>query len=150
MYEDLLNGYTVNLRKQIWKLKIPLNIKIFMWFLYNKVILTKDNLAKRNWNGCKKCVFCDSEESIDHLFFTCRFAHFLWTIVQYAFNIIPPANSTYMFGNWLNGEEKSLKAQIRVGTCALLWSIWRYRNNVVFNNARHANFLQVKIGRAHV
>ena len=141
MYEDLLNGYTVNLRKQIWKLKIPLKIKIFMWFLYNKVILTKDNLAKRNWIGCKKCVFCDSEESIDHLFFTCRFAHFLWTIVQYAFNIIPPANSTYMFGNWLNGEEKSLKAQIRVGTCALLWSIWRCRNDVVFNNARHANFL---------
>ena len=71
VYEDSLNGNTVDLRKYIWKLKIPLKIKIFMWFLFNKVILTKDNLAKRNWNGCKKCVFCDSEESIDHLFFTC-------------------------------------------------------------------------------
>ena len=78
MYEDFLNGHTVHLRKHIWKLKVPLKIKIFMWFLFNKVILTKDNLAKRNWNGCKKCVFCDSKESIDHLFFTCPFAHLLW------------------------------------------------------------------------
>ena len=143
LYEDYLNGHTVNLRKQIWKLKVPLKIKIFMWFLYNKVILTKDNLARRNWNGCKKCVFCDSEESIDHLFFTCPFAHFLWTIVQYTFNIVTPANSTNMFGNWLDGVEKDLKAQIRVGACALLWSIWRCRNDIIFNNARNANFLQV-------
>ena len=33
LYEELLNGHTVNLRKQIWKLKVPLKIKIFMWFL---------------------------------------------------------------------------------------------------------------------
>ena len=143
MYEYLLHGHTVNLRKQIWKLKIPLKIKIFMWFVFNKVILTKDNLAKRNWNGCKKCVFCDSEESIDHLFFTWPFAHLLWTIVQYTFNITPPINSTDMFENWLNGVEKKLKAQIRVGTCALLWSIWKCRNDIVFNKGGYPNFLQV-------
>jgi hypothetical protein len=39
-----------------------------MWFLNRKEILTKDNLAKRNWNGCKKCAFCDEEETIEHLF----------------------------------------------------------------------------------
>ena len=114
-----------------------------MWFLFNKVILTKDNLAKRNWNGCKKCVFCDLEESIDHLFFTCPFAHFLWTIVQYAFNITPPVNGTNMFGSWLDGVHKSLRAQIRVGSCALLWSIWRCRNDIVFNKGGHPNFLHV-------
>jgi hypothetical protein len=44
----------LNLRKYIWKMKVLLKIKIFMWFLHQKVILTKDNLAKRNWTGCKK------------------------------------------------------------------------------------------------
>jgi hypothetical protein len=39
-----------------------------MWFLNNKVVLTKANLAKRNSNGCQKCCFCDSLESIEHLF----------------------------------------------------------------------------------
>ena len=88
-------------------------------------------------------MFCDSEESIDHLFFSCPFAHFLWTIVQYTFNIVTPTNSSNMFGVWLDGVEKGLKAQIRVGTCALLWSIWRCRNDIIFDNAHHANFLQV-------
>jgi hypothetical protein len=47
MYLDMMNGHTIYLRKYLWKLKIPLKIKIFMWFLNNKVLLTKDNLAKR-------------------------------------------------------------------------------------------------------
>uniref|UniRef100_A0A0E0BJQ6 Uncharacterized protein n=1 Tax=Oryza glumipatula TaxID=40148 RepID=A0A0E0BJQ6_9ORYZ len=30
---------------------MPLNIKIFMWYLLNGVVLTKDNLVMRNWHG---------------------------------------------------------------------------------------------------
>jgi len=47
MYLDLLNGQTVFL-KYIWKIKVPLKIRIFIWFLHRKEILTKDNLVKRN------------------------------------------------------------------------------------------------------
>jgi hypothetical protein len=66
-----MNGHMVYLKKYIWELKVRLKIKIFMWFLHKKVILTKDNVSKRNWNGCKKCVFCDHEELINYLFFEC-------------------------------------------------------------------------------
>jgi hypothetical protein len=48
-------------------MKVPLKIRIFMWFLNRKEILTKDNLVKRNWTGDKKCAFCDEEETIEHL-----------------------------------------------------------------------------------
>ena len=48
LYLDLMSGHTVVLRKFIWKMKVPLKIRIFMWFLFRKVILTKDNLARRN------------------------------------------------------------------------------------------------------
>ena len=54
MYTDYMHGHTLFLRKYLWKLKVPLNIKVSMWFLQRKVILTKDNLVKRNWAGCKK------------------------------------------------------------------------------------------------
>jgi hypothetical protein len=37
----------------IAKIKIPLRIKIFMWFVHKQVILTKDNLANRRWEGSK-------------------------------------------------------------------------------------------------
>jgi hypothetical protein len=143
MYADLMNGHTVFLRKYIWKLKVPLKVKIFMWFLFHKVILTKDNLAKRNWTGCKKCAFCDSKESINHLFFHCPFAKLIWRTIQFTFNIPPPANVTNMFGNWLNGVDKKNKNNVRIGICSLMWAIWNCRNDVVFNKRTHVNFLQV-------
>ena len=34
--------------KKIWKAKIPLKVKIFMWYLHRGVVLTKDNLTRRN------------------------------------------------------------------------------------------------------
>jgi hypothetical protein len=48
-----------------------------------------------------------------------------------------------MFGNWLNGIEPIVKARIRVGVCALVWEIWNYRKDVVFNKTSVPNFLQV-------
>jgi hypothetical protein len=48
MYLDLLDDDTKYLKKYIWKMKVPLKIKIFMWVFHRKVILTKDNLLKRN------------------------------------------------------------------------------------------------------
>ena len=42
----------VNNRK-ICKMKIPLKNKIFAWYLHRGVILTKDNLARKNWQRSK-------------------------------------------------------------------------------------------------
>jgi hypothetical protein len=49
MYLDLLNDHTMYLKKYIWKIKVPLKIRIFIWFFHKKVIFTKDNLKKKNW-----------------------------------------------------------------------------------------------------
>ena len=69
--------------------KIPLKIKIFMWYLKRGVILTKDNLVRWNWNGNKQYCFCSSDETIQHLFFECHVAKFLWRAVQFSFNLHP-------------------------------------------------------------
>ena len=124
-------------------MKVPLKIRIFMWFLYRKVILTKDNLAKRNWNGNKCCSFCDTEETIQHLFFECPLAKIVWRIVHMAINITPPKNITHLFGSWLKGIDKSTLKSIRVGVCAVLWALWNVRNDFVFNKPKKSSFLQV-------
>ena len=119
-YEDLLNGHTRYLRKYFWKLKIPLKIKIFLWFLNRKEILTKYNLIKRRWTGCKKCVFCDVDESTEHLFIKCSFARDIWRLVHFTFNVYPPSYISNMFGNWLKGIDKVTKARIRIGVAVIL------------------------------
>uniref|UniRef100_A0A453AJI4 Reverse transcriptase zinc-binding domain-containing protein n=1 Tax=Aegilops tauschii subsp. strangulata TaxID=200361 RepID=A0A453AJI4_AEGTS len=58
-YLDLINAGTVPRSIHIWKVKVPLRIKIFMWFVHKQVILTKDNLLKRHWVGSSRCCFCD-------------------------------------------------------------------------------------------
>ena len=143
MYSDYMNGHTRFLHKYIWRMKVPLKIRILMCFLHRKVLLTKDNLAKRNWQGSKKCCFCDQDESIHHLFISCPFAKVIWRIVHMTFNLSPPTNITNLFGNWLRGINKKDKVQIRVGVCALLWAIWNVRNDFVFNKPRASSFLQV-------
>jgi hypothetical protein len=48
-----------------------------------------------------------------------------------------------MFGNWLNGVPKDVKARIRIGSLALCLSICTCRNNIIFNKQNNTNFLQV-------
>jgi hypothetical protein len=52
LLDMLINSISNN---KLWKLKVPLRIKVFRWYLRKGIVLTKDNLAKRNWHGSKKC-----------------------------------------------------------------------------------------------
>ena len=47
MYRALLGVQALPYNILVWKLKLPLKIKVFMWYLYKGVILIKDNLARR-------------------------------------------------------------------------------------------------------
>jgi hypothetical protein len=48
MYQAFLDTNIVPHNSYLWKLKIPLKIKVFLWILFRDVILTKDNLVRRN------------------------------------------------------------------------------------------------------
>jgi hypothetical protein len=87
------------------------------------VLLNRDNLAKRNWNGSKKCCFCDLEETVNHLFIFCPFARLVWRIIFARYDIPPPTNITSMFLNWKIGIDSKTKAKIRIGISVVCWSI---------------------------
>jgi hypothetical protein len=57
MYLVLISNGAIIRNNLIWRMKAPLKNKIFMWYLYKEVVLTKDNLARRNWNEGKRCCF---------------------------------------------------------------------------------------------
>jgi hypothetical protein len=99
MYNALITNGNIVQDTLLWKLKLPLKIKIFQWYLKKGVVLTKDNLIKRNWNGSKRCAFCSKDETIQHLFFDCHYASFIWNIVYFTFGIAKPFNVSHMFGD---------------------------------------------------
>jgi hypothetical protein len=84
---------------------------------------------------------CGNKETVDHLSVSCPFWCLVWRVIYFTYNIPPPVNVTKLFGNWLYGIDKKTKARIRVGVCALVWAIWNFRNDIVFNKATKPNLM---------
>ena len=69
MYVELMNSGPIFVGSIFGKLKSLLRLKCSCGFSKGRyVVLTKDNLAKRNWHDSKKSCFCHQEETIHHLF----------------------------------------------------------------------------------
>ena len=143
LYLHLIDTPPPFLHKKLWKIKIPLKIKIFLWFLQRGVILTKDNLARKNWKGSQKCTCCNMNETIQHLFIDCPFAKMIWRIIFYATNLPQPRSIDHMFGTWLRNQHKRIRGMIWVGVAAMCWAIWRCRNDVIFNKTKCNSLMQV-------
>jgi len=130
-------------------MKALLKIKIFLWYLRKGVVLTKDNLAKRNWQGSKQYCFCHKDEKIKHLFFECRFARAVWAIIHAAFGLAQPRSVSNMFGSWLVSFKKEFKPLVLLGAAATCWSLWLSRNNLVFEKKQYHSPLQVIFSTIH-
>ena len=68
MYLDVINSSSIPSSKHVWNVKVPSRVKVFMWFVHKQVILTKDNLTKRNLTSSMRFSLCDRDETIKHLF----------------------------------------------------------------------------------
>jgi hypothetical protein len=104
-------------------------MKKISWYLLRGLILTKDNLVKRKWQGNNRCVCFHHEETIKHLFFQCCFAIFIWPIIQVALGLYPPRSVVNIFRNWLHGIDLRFRTLIRVVAIVVIWSLWLCRND---------------------
>ena len=121
---------------------MPLKIKIFMWYLLKGVVLTKDNLARRNWNGSLRC-FCMKNETIQHLFIECHYAKFVWRAVQFSLGLYLPTTISNMFDGWLLGVDKKKSKLILVGASAICWALWLTSNDMVLDKSPSISYMQV-------
>jgi hypothetical protein len=140
LYNDIILRVGARANCWAWKAKLPLKIKIFLWFLKNGVVLTKDNLVKRRWKGCG---FCAQQEIVQHLFFDCPMARLVWGCVVVAFGINKPTSVQHLFGPWLRSFSKKQRNLVVIGVAALCWAIWISRNDLVFNKSQYVSTLQV-------
>jgi hypothetical protein len=76
--------FHVEIFRNIWRSKIPDKIKIFIWLVAQKAILAKDNMLKK-WKGNPGCYFCGSNETVEHLLFSCPIAKVIWGFVAFCF-----------------------------------------------------------------
>jgi hypothetical protein len=129
------HDYGLNFSR-IWKAKLPLKIKIFMWLVIQNSILTKDNLGKRKWKGNKSCAFCSENESVQHLFFECSTAKYVWSLLAHSLGAVCRPNSLEQYWTWVQNILPQAPSMHTVGLATVVWAIWRTRNNVCFNKKK--------------
>ena len=113
------------------------------------VILTKNNLARRNWNGSKVCCFCNNLETTQHLFFDRHYACFLWCAVYWVFGITSPTSVSHLFGEWSKLGRRKHNLLVLTGASTLCWAIWLTRNDFAFNKRQNKLFCKY-CSRGHI
>jgi hypothetical protein len=120
--------------KHLWKSKIPLKIKIWLWMIWHNAIATKDNLLKRNWHGNASCQFCNCPESISHIFFSCPAAKFVWSAVGKLIGARTRPGSFTQFFWWIPRFIPASRNTQIAGLAAICWAIWKLRNRACFDH----------------
>lgn len=69
----------------VWKTKIPLKVKFFLWQMSNDRLQAASCLKEKGWKGSELCVLCKKRESVDHIFFSCPISRYAWCIIKHAF-----------------------------------------------------------------
>jgi hypothetical protein len=125
---------------RLWKGGVPSKICAFSWQLLLNRIQTKDNLCRRRiiQHQNTNCVLCGLvEESALHLFLHCEKTAVVWYAIMkwLGLVIIVPHNLTSSFailGEY--GKGKRGKVCLSLIWNSYVWSIWKFRNDHIFNN----------------
>lgn len=125
---------------EIWKASAPSKVKIFSLLLLKYRLLAREMLNRRGMNCEVHCVMCDdgAVETANHLFFHCRNAMEVWS--QFANFMINgdtvedtwEASSSYYCGN-----SGTLRHVWITNFMAVLWSLWRQHNEVIFRGKKY-------------
>ncbi|CAN1322722.1 hypothetical protein LINPERPRIM_LOCUS32494, partial [Linum perenne] len=118
---------------------IPSKIACLCWKIYFRKLATNDNLQRRGFHLANRCVLCNSElESMDHLFLNCTYASEIWTLLSSKLSIHGPFQSSvvgFIIGWKGLNCTMSFSSARKVLLHAVLWFIWKERNDRIFRDS---------------
>lgn len=116
--------------RKLWNLKVPAKVKNLLWRAVTGCLPCKVQLRTKNVAVNDTCPMCnEGAESIIHGLVTCSFSTTCWNIID----INTRWNNQISFGDWLQSMFDSCGRNELQLVTILLWSIWRCRNEVVWN-----------------
>jgi hypothetical protein len=126
--------------KNIWRTAVPSKVSALAWQVFLDRIPTRDNLRKRGIipMGENLCPLCGTVgETSNHLFLHCSFAAAVW----YALNrwlgvvVVLPGEVILSYGQLVgSGRNKRIRKGFSSVWLAFVWTIWKTRNDKIFNN----------------
>ncbi|XP_038688673.1 uncharacterized protein LOC119987842 [Tripterygium wilfordii] len=139
---DIATGYegvnTNKIWRSIWKIEAPQRVKAFIWMVKHQRLLCNSERVRRGFTDVPFCKNCPGEiEDVDHLFRRCPMAVHIWNL------LMPPVEircqNLMGFQDWLSynlckNSVTDLGASWDTMFVVAIWSIWRSRNDMVFND----------------
>jgi hypothetical protein len=133
----------------IWKLKAPPKVKNFMWRVCRNVLPTRMRINDKGVNCISACSLCDaSDEDSLHLFFRCPSSCNVWNMWEYFSDICNILNQEQNCAGIIFRVLQTLNADGAAEFCCILWSIWKQRNNKVWNDATDAQVFVLARGKS--
>ena len=127
LYAKLLEIPTLDIARGLWKVAIPLKIKVFPWQMFRDRLPSSNNVAKRNGPSDGNCTVCGAHEDAN-IFFNCYLARFAWSAVRITAGVQWDPRSAAELTHLLDTIHGSAKRVMWRCVGALLWSIWLTRN----------------------
>jgi hypothetical protein len=128
--------------KSIWKTWAPGKCRFFLWLAAHDRCWTADRLARRNLPHPEFCPLCDQEmETINHLLVSCVFVRQFWLLLlrRVGLGDLSPQPLETNFFDWWCTSSTWVNQSVRKGFNSLVtlgaWTLWRHRNECVFNGA---------------
>ena len=120
----------------IWKCKIPLKIKFFLWQMFHNKLQVARSLVKRGWKGNMGCCLCDCVETVNHLFFKCHLAKLVWGLLQNIFELDScPRSLEDLSITWLQGKGPLPNRLIIFFFAGFAWALWTTRNKMAIEKS---------------
>jgi hypothetical protein len=97
MYKRLLQGAAWPCEKIIWKAKLPMYTKIFIWQMAICRLPSSEQINHIHGLTDGKCALCGEIETINHIFFSCALAKFMWSGIMAVLNVSQSPSSFAQF-----------------------------------------------------
>jgi hypothetical protein len=136
LYKFMTNGgMNSNMASKIWKCKIPLKVRIFLWQTFQDRLQTGQQLNARNWKGRGSCCLCGKMNNVDHLLLECSMAMFIWSFLGEALRWEGyPRNMDDLKSNWLT---QGFGVSYQTGLACFIeftWVIWNTRTKMIMQD----------------
>lgn len=151
-YEELHKNATPCMEilpRKIWNGLVPFRIEVFTWLAVLERINTKRKLSSLGIipPSETRCVLCESStEDVSHLFLFCPFASDIWSWWWCLWNIswVWPKSLEQALIQWVYPKKGKFFKQIWLASFqVIIWSVWRERNERIFNN-KSSSPLEIK------
>jgi hypothetical protein len=130
IYHRMSLGAVVTHLKDVWKVRVPPKIKIFLWQLLRGRLPSGDQLVKRHGPSDGNCALCGEREDCSHIFFGCALAKFMWAGVRELLGDVWNPAGAGQFLAIVHGLSGPLRRTAWFTFAAQCWALWNIRNKL--------------------